>query len=145
MFEKLKSFDESTIQLRLLFGSVRYIYINLIQSSQTCPINVIKVCQTKHSVKGMIKHLDWFKKNKKTGSVPKFWILPQNPKNLQNTYQFWWKYLPKTCLLIRKKPTLTHISEGMISCAFTVTEPKESSRKSWNTIGLVIKDKKHEN
>ena len=58
MFEKLKSFDESTIQLRLLFGSVRYIYINLIQSSQTCPINVIKVCQTKHSVKGMIKHLD---------------------------------------------------------------------------------------
>ena len=72
MFEKLKSFDESTIQLRLLIGSVRYIYINLIQSSQTCPINVIKVCQTKHSVKGMIKHLDWFKKNKKPAVCQSF-------------------------------------------------------------------------
>ena len=30
-------------------------------------------------------------------------------------------------------------------CAFTVTEPRESSRKSSYTLGLVINDKKHEN
>ena len=29
MFEKLKSFDESTIQLRLLFGSVRYVQMSI--------------------------------------------------------------------------------------------------------------------
>ena len=48
-------------------------------------------------------------------SVPKFSNLPQNLEYLLNTYQFSCKYLLKTYLLKRKKPTFTRISESKIS------------------------------
>ena len=72
-------------------------------------------------------------------SVTNFSNLPQNLKNLPNTYQFWWKYPPKTYLLIRKKPTFLIFQRARsVVCFYSARAEGMLQIKLW-TLGLIIK------
>ena len=73
------------------------------------------------------------------GSMTNFSNLPQNLKNLLNTYQFWWKYPPKTYLLIRKNLLfLVFRRSRSVVCFYGVRAKGMLQIKLW-TLGLIKK------